>query len=530
MPLAIPAVYENLKKVRVSKTVSLKPSQGVRDTIIAENGDKIQFKLRNYQSIGVYHLLTMKRFLLGDDTGLGKTIQVLSTFSYLYDRNPNYKCIIIAPKSALVQWQNEMERFLCDLRGIHVKGTLKERIQLYSDFFSSKNKDKCSLILNYHTLTRDWDEIKECIDANKPLDILTVFDEAVAFKNPKTKTHEICSELSVISDRVYGLTATVLKNNLMEGFGVFKIIVPGIWKNKTRFMNDFCITRMQKVTNKTGRKIQIPIVIGYQNLNKFRNDIDPYFLGRAKNEVSDELPKIITREINLDLTPEQEKKYAESLEGFLILSDEVKETTKLTQLIYCQQIVDSLYLLGIEAKSNKEEELFRLLEEELSNEKVIIYSNYRKMVDRLETLFIEKKIKCTRITGVEKDNEREDNKRAFQDPNSGIDIIMITNAGSAAINLQAASTLIFFDSPWSYGDYKQLLGRMVRIGSKHSTVLVLHFVVTNTIDKYVLKTLQKKKGIIDPLISGDSDALDFDSTSDIDEIFNLLKKDAERIK
>jgi len=287
---------------------------------------------------------------------------------------------------------------------------------------------------------------------------------------------------------------------------------------------------MQKVTNKTGRKIQIPIVIGYQNLNKFRNDIDPYFLGRAKNEVSDELPKIITREINLDLTPEQEKKYAESLEGFLILSDEVKETTKLTQLIYCQQIVDSLYLLGIEAKSNKEEELFRLLEEELSNEKVIIYSNYRKMVDRLETLFIEKKIKCTRITGVEKDNEREDNKRAFQDPNSGIDIIMITNAGSAAINLQAASTLIFFDSPWSYGDYKQLLGRMVRIGSKHSTVLVLHFVVTNTIDKYVLKTLQKKKGIIDPLISGDSDALDFDSTSDIDEIFNLLKKDAERIK
>lgn len=536
MALKVPQVYSHLKDIRTRTKVSLKSNSIMKDEVELESGDRVQFNLRNYQSIGVYNLLTMKRFLLGDDTGLGKTIETLTTLSYLEEKEPGFKTIIVAPKSALMQWQKEIDRFLKMKKGVVAKGAAKKRYQIYESFFLKE--DHFALILNYHILARDWDAIRywiadkeEAVVKGKKkvtfkvnMRVATIFDEATAFKNPRTKTHDVCYQLSQLSDRVYGLTATMLKNNLLEGFGIFRVVVPGLFKNKTSFMREFCHTQLQPIGG--GRKI--PIVVGYKNLKKFRSDIDPYFLGRSKTQVSDELPDVITKRIELEFTKIQKEKYAEAISGLLLLEDDVKETTKLTATIYCQQIVDSPYLIGVEGDSEKEKELVRILEEELNQEKVIIYSSFRKMVDRLGVIFDKAGIKYSRITGAEsKDVVREQNRARFQDPKSGVDVMLITNAGSAAINLQAASALIFFDSPWSYGDYKQLLGRMVRIGSKHKKVLALHLVVEGSIDAHVLKVLKKKKAIIDPIL-GTSEDLKFDSESDVDELFKALREDAKR--
>ena len=48
----------------------------------------------------------------------------------------------------------------------------------------------------------------------------------------------------------------------------------------------------------------------------------------------------------------------------------------------------------------------------------------------------------------------------------------------------------------SYGDYLQLVGRAQRIGSSHTSILVLHLINKKTIDEYVLKTLKKKQGLV----------------------------------
>ena len=88
------------------------------------------------------------------------------------------------------------------------------------------------------------------------------------------------------------------------------------------------------------------------------------------------------------------------------------------------------------------------------------------------------------------------NKNLFQDLNSGVNVIFINRAGSESINLQIASTFIFFDNPWSYGDYLQLIGRAQRIGSIHSSILSLHLVCRGTIDQYVLNKLEEKQGLV----------------------------------
>jgi hypothetical protein len=301
------------------------------------------------------------------------TIEAIGALCYLWSsKEPDNKVIIVTPKSALRQWAAEFEKFTIGVQCFPVSGTLSEREEIYEAWVNAPTgpgDPKSVLILNYAILIRDWDyglviplKPDGSPDPKTPytpglLDKITrrvkglvvTFDEAQAFKNTKTKTWQTCRFLSDRAQRCYGLTATLLKNNLIEGFGIYKVIHPEVFSSKYRFMEDYCVTRLQAV----GGKRKVPIVIGYKNLAQFRATIDPYFLGRPKHAVSDELPKLLTKEVLCGLTPAEESKYEEALSGFLELGDgeirEYEEHKAFVSLIYCQQVVNSLHLLKFRA-------------------------------------------------------------------------------------------------------------------------------------------------------------------------------------
>jgi SNF2 family DNA or RNA helicase len=486
--------------------------------------------------------------VLGDGTGLGKTIEMLGALCYLWAREPNNRVIVVAPKSALRQWASEIERFTTGIKVFVVSGKVNERQQTWLEWATYEGPEKPLLILNYHLLVRDWDygaqvgkdakgkpDPKQFVPGmvdritRQVKDIVTIYDEATAFKTTGIKTWQTCGFLSQRSQRCYGLTATLLKNNLQEGFGIYKVIYPGMpgFTTKTAFLNDFCVTKLQPVPG--GRKI--PVVVGYRNLQKFRDTIDPYFLVRRKHMVSDELPTLITKEILCELSSAEEAKYNEALSGVLELGDgEVKEYEEhkaFVSLIYCQQVVNSLTMLRfsggdevlggiyrdeghkVDDLGSKETLLLELLTEELEDEKVIIYTRFASLVPRLQGILAKNKIKSLAITGKQNGDQRQAAQTAFQDLQSDVKVIFITDAGSEAINLQAASAMVFFDAPWSWGNYVQLLGRPIRIGSPHQHVVVYHLIAERsadtkkgrkTIDRYVLEMLDKKKDLIDKVI------------------------------
>jgi len=179
----------------------------------------------------------------------------------------------------------------------------------------------------------------------------------------------------------------------------------------------------------------------------------------------------------------------------------------------------------VAAVGSKEQAMLNLLTEEFDGEKVIVYTRFASLVPRLQELCTKAKIKSTAITGQVKDTEknpaRQKAMKAFQDPKSKTRVIFITDAGSESINLQAASAMIFFDAPWSWGNYVQLLGRPIRIGSPHQHVVAIQLVAERpretkkdrkSIDHYTLAMLQKKKGLVDKVLGESAvGALDFDS-------------------
>lgn len=569
--------YARLKEIRVSKTLELKPTPLLRDTIVGLDGQAQPFKMRYYQSQGVLHMMMLPRMVLGDDCGLGKTLETIATFCYLWGREAKYRMIVVAPKSALRQWAAEIRRFTTDISTYVTtdespqkgESPVEARKRVYEAWAQAPADQHAVLILNYATLVRDWNHGgfqpprvngKLSKEPVKPglLDALTqrehlvvVFDEATAFKSISTKTSEIARFLAARATRCYGLTATLLKNNLLEGFSIFKVIKPTVFDTKTRFLDEYCHVTHQQV----GRQ-RVPLVTGYKNLEKFRDTIDPFFLGRKKHQVATELPALTTRKITFRLNGPEDAKYTEALNGVLELGDgelrEFEENKALVSLGYCQQVVNSLSLLqfkegdiidefsAIESKTHKvgtlgskEQAFVDLVSGELDGQKVIVYTRYASLVDRLQTILKQDGIQSVRITGKENDKARKAAQDAFQDLQSKTQVCFITAAGSEAINLQAAIAIVFFDAPWSWGDFVQTLGRMIRIGSPHQAVLAFHLVAERggnrddrkTIDHHVLQLLSKKKAMIDQVL-GDAvvGALKFDkSGSPVRELLKMMQ-------
>jgi SNF2 family DNA or RNA helicase len=549
--VGVPEIYPKLLELRQSKTASFKPNKYVREST----------KLRYYQVVGALHMLLLNRMVLGDSCGLGKTLQIIMAYSFLLDQDPTLKLIVLCHKSAMYQWEEEFQKFT---QGITTRVLTNEfegvvgyqaRKMQYSRFTENV------LIINYNPILDEYEAIKQILGNN----YMMVLDECVVIKNKKTKTHFACEQLALSAKRVYGLSATIIKNGLEEVWGIYAVIVPGLFGNITRFRTNFCQMRLMRLII-NGKPRQIPKIVGYKNLKEFKTVLDPYFLIRRKEEVATELPKLMSRKVVLEMEDEQKQAYREALAGILyeekikqaffevsdkvrngqfdvkvmelynqlkekyekFLTPEGKKRGKLAALTYCQMVSNGPALVKKPGESSKENEFLRLMQDELLTEKVILFTRFASGIPFLEIICERNHIQYTKITGGENAKERDVAKNKFMsDPNCNI--IFITTAGSESLNLQAASVVIFYDTPWSYGDLVQTIGRAQRIGSLREHILLIHMVNKGTIDVRVLNKVDAKKDLSDAILGNTAvGALDFTGSEDsiIDDLFEDIKKDA----
>jgi SNF2 family DNA or RNA helicase len=376
----------------------------------------------------------------------------------------------------------------------------------------------------------------------------------------------VCKFLAESAKRVYGLSATIIKNGLEEVYCIYDVIVPGLFGRITKFKDTYCQQKLMKL--RIGNKDRyIPKIIGYKNLAQFKQTLDPYFLIRRKEEVATELPRLISKKIVLEMLPEQKDLYRKALTGILyeektrqeyfeildlirngqtddrtqkrfaelkekydqFSTTEGRKRGKLAALTYCQMISNGPALVNEPGESSKEEEFLRLMKDELVADKVILFTRFKSGIPSLEIICERNNIKYTKITGDQNDKERKEARIQFQtDPECNL--IFITTAGSESLNLQAASCLIFYDTPWSYGDLVQTIGRAQRIGSLREHVLILHLANKSTIDMRVINKVSDKKDLSDEILGDTAQgALEFTAHEDkvVDALYDELLKDAE---
>lgn len=522
-------IYEKLKKVRQKTDISLPRPPNLRSELTTSSGKKKTIALRSYQTQMVLHLLAMKRFVVGDDTGLGKTVETIGGLCHVWRREPDTKAVILTKKSAVPQWEGEFNKFTQDVKVIVAKGNPKQRSVAHDEWEQASGPTV--LIQGYSSICNDFGRVQHWEN------YILVTDEATVYKTPSTRVHKVCRHLAQQADRCWALTATLIKNSLMEGYGIFKVVVPELFPmSQQGFMNHYCLTRMQRVAR--GR--QIPVIVGYRDkdIELFRENIDRYYLGRPKHSVADELPVLQTKDIKVGLTKFQRQKYEEALEGLLEMGDgDEKETTPLTAITYCQEIVNHPALIGFDQNygSEKLDTLVDLLTEggDLEGQKTIVFSRFSTMVDVAIPALEKAGVKCVRVTGAEDEDQRKAAQDVFQDADSDVQVIFITMAGGDAINLQTAKATVFYDTPWSAGDYIQIIGRMIRIGSEHDRVYAIHLVCKDTVDDRVQAVRRKKMKLIEAVLGerlkGESSSETvYGVSSEIKDIFEGLCSDARK--
>lgn len=89
-----------------------------------------------------------------------------------------------------------------------------------------------------------------------------------------------------------------------------------------------------------------------------------------------------------------------------------------------------------------------------------------------------------------KGSNREEVKRRFV--GGDIDVLLCTDAAAEGLNLQTADLLVNFDLPWNPMKVEQRIGRIDRIGQRHSVIHVANFAYPGTAEEEVYVRLQSR--------------------------------------
>lgn len=492
-----------------------------------------------YQKRGGLMMLLRPRMVNGDDVGLGKTLESILCATYLKKQKEETKFLVMTEKTALVQWAKEIEKLTLGLKSRLITAELqpdpKQRIKVM------RNPEADFVITSYSMLYHYHKYLVEGMGQRW----IAIFDEPEPFKNTEAKAHTIAYDMVNGPNgpvRAYGLTATIVGNRLEEAFGVLRIIAPGTIPSRLYFDREFCVTQTVRMKASKGeKKKKIRVVTGYKNLKAFRELIKPVFFGRSQNdpEVEQDLPEVRLKDVEIYLGVEQSKKVLEASDRlFTHASGETKQLQLLPALGLEQLMVDDPRVKGFQIAGAKTKAWQETIIGSLVGERVVTYSKFRMVID-----FLEQEIRkvttrpILRITGKETWEEKERNKDLFMSDGGEEAILLMTNAGRRAINLQRGGHLFFFDLPWSYDAYRQLIGRLKRTGSSYKHIGVYRFLAllhpdvaafaggAKTIDHHILTVLLKKYELFKGVTGHEEDIDTVDvGGQDLKEIFDEIKK------
>jgi chromodomain-helicase-DNA-binding protein 7 len=134
--------------------------------------------------------------------------------------------------------------------------------------------------------------------------------------------------------------------------------------------------------------------------------------------------------------------------------------------------------------------------------KVLIFSQFVRMLDLLEYLCQGRGYPAERLDGSIHGNKRQAAIDRFSDPKSDSFVFLLsTRAGGVGINLTAADTVIIYDSDWNPQNDAQAQARCHRIGQTKA-VKIFRLVTKNTYEEVMLKRAALKLGLERAVLGG----------------------------
>ena len=506
----------------------------------ATNGENIEIlnahsDLLPYQKIGVTYLQRARRAILGDQPGLGKSLQALST---LVAENA-FPAVVVSPNTLKLNWRNEIKKFYPHLTVNVVSGKKNETLP----------KADITLI-NYDIV---YERVPDLLALNP---VSLVADESHAIKNGRAihtcgecgakvrsnakncvacgahgmkvkrdwtvkRAGGVLQLAEAIPDKgfVLLLTGTPITNRPIELIPQLEAIKAldhfgGRWKFEARYCPNGKGAAFMEELNKKMRSF--------------------CYIRRKKQDVYGELPDVRNAVQILNIPS---KSYAEynKIEQDVIefLAQKAKEIAvengedpnaayvqKLNQLQFSEHLV-RLTVLRDAVSKMKYDAITEWLDHFLASgeEKVIVFAEHIDFVENLYKRYFDVAVKVR--GGVSNDDRMEAVKSFQENPECRV-FIGNMKAASEGLTLTAASDVVFCELAWTPAIHEQCVGRCYgRVNDLHGAT-AWYLLAEKTIDEDIFELLEEKKKVVDAVTDGE------DPTGSTSVMFDLLKKLTER--
>ncbi|XP_047674125.1 probable global transcription activator SNF2L2 isoform X2 [Tachysurus fulvidraco] len=471
--------------------------------------------LKQYQIQGLEWMVSLYNNnlngILADEMGLGKTIQTIALITYLMEyKRLNGPYLIIVPLSTLSNWVYELDKWAPSIVKIAYKGMPSMRRSLVPQLRSGKFN---VLITTYEYIIKD----KQILAKIRWK--YMIVDEGHRMKNHHCKLTQVLNTHYVAPRRLL-LTGTPLQNKLPELWALLNFLLPTIFKSCSTFEQWFNAPFAM-----TGERVDLNEEETILIIRRLHKVLRPFLLRRLKKEVESQLPEKVEYVIKCDMSAIQKVLYRHMQAKGILLTDGSEKDKKgkggaktlMNTIMQLKKICNHPYMfqhieesfaehLGfpngiingpdLYRASGKFELLDRILPKlQVTNHRVLLFCQMTSLMTIMEDYFSYRNFLYLRLDGTTKSEDRAALLKKFNDEGSQYFIFLLsTRAGGLGLNLQAADTVVIFDSDWNPHQDLQAQDRAHRIGQQNE-VRVLRLCTVNSVEEKILAAAKYKLNV-----------------------------------
>lgn len=425
-----------------------------------------------YQLEGIDYIVKHKNVLIGDQMGLGKTLQAIAGVNI----TKSYPCLIICKSGLKYNWLNEVKKFLGEDAIVidkKNKDSLNDYISFGTKFFITNyeylKQPFCSVFEKNQTSKR----YKITLNDNAKLFKSLIVDESHYCRTNSNQWTKIIKKISKNIDMKLLITGTPMVNNYkdyipqleilgqLEAFGGYK-----------KFNDRYCAGE-----KKCSNAAELNFLLW-----------NTCYFHREKHKVLKDLPSKSRQYISLDITNRKEYDDCErDLANYLKQYKKATDTEIMRSLR--GEIMVKMTTLKYIAAKGKLKAVVEFIKNTTINEKLVMFGFLKEIVNSIEDNF---KNISVRITGNENAKQKQLSKDRFQAEEDIKLAILNYKSGKEGVTLTASSKVAFIEFPWTWADCEQAEDRVHRIGQKNN-VNCYYFIGKDTIDEYIISIIQSKK-------------------------------------
>lgn len=436
-----------------------------------------------FQREGIAYAVEHKRCIMGDEQGLGKTVEAIGVLTV----TQALPALVICPASLKVNWQREMRKF----GGLNAIILNDDNRRTWQRFFEMKRQDGKMFadvaIVNYESLKkffvakirREGKFTLKSVDFDPRKDIFRsiIIDESHKCKNVQTQQSKFVQGIAAGKEYILALTGTPVVNNNEDLIQQLRILGRlEDFGGYSKFMGRYCAG-----LNKSSH---------VKELNYYLRKY--CFFRRQKKDVLTQLPAKTRSYLVTEIDNKKEYKDAERDIINYLRKYQDADDDKIQRTIRGAIMVKMGILKQISARGKVEgakEIIHNIID---GGQKLIVFCFLKEVVQALKQEFRQ----AVTVTGDDNTQQKQHAVDKFQTDEKCKLIILNYRSGGTGLTLTAASNVLFVEFPWTSADCVQAEDRAHRNGQKNA-VNCVYLLGDGTIDEYMYNLIQTKKEIAD---------------------------------